>query len=319
MENTDLSYLLANQILVHRQIMSYLFIGVGVLTLLVGFAVVLRGTSQSGETTIKLLGLEISAKQLGAVVMVTSFAWGFLAYQMRTTLDLDLGSPVFETERLLPWDENKPIRTKQVTGRLQAISPVGKQWVNASTISVSFIGGTKIQRVDVEKWSSEWTEFANLDFKFGGNNPGDIRISFDNSAGSWSYQGNDAKKVPSDTPTMNLADTHKGTVLRMFGIAIGLQYVQAPQEGESVWNVNRIVQDLSGPPNYYKPEFIKRFIDKVLSAPSFVGDEFDKESIMVRPIPPNWTTNNIGVDANESLSEGDKKLIAHPKFYPGLT
>lgn len=55
----------------------------GMLALLVGLAVIIFGATGNDETLIKILGLEVSAKGLGAVIMVTSILWAFIAYQSR--------------------------------------------------------------------------------------------------------------------------------------------------------------------------------------------------------------------------------------------
>jgi len=55
----------------------------GMLSLIVGLLVLLKGVSGTDETLVKLSGAELSAKGLGGVIMLTSSLWGYLAYKAR--------------------------------------------------------------------------------------------------------------------------------------------------------------------------------------------------------------------------------------------
>ena len=57
----------------------------GMLTLLIGLAVLLYGVSGQDHTLLKVIGLELSASGLGGVIMATSVVWAFLAYRARPT------------------------------------------------------------------------------------------------------------------------------------------------------------------------------------------------------------------------------------------
>lgn len=74
---------------------------------------------------------------------------------------------------------------------VRAIAPIGKQWINGSTLRVRFIGGTEQQRDHVIRVTQQWEYFANLRFDFQGAPDADIRIAFDENDGSWSYIGTD--------------------------------------------------------------------------------------------------------------------------------
>jgi hypothetical protein len=74
---TDILYIKSNTI-----ISVVLGLG-GILALLVGLVVLLFRPTGNVETLIKVMGLEVSAKGLGAVIMATSILWAFFAYQSR--------------------------------------------------------------------------------------------------------------------------------------------------------------------------------------------------------------------------------------------
>jgi len=52
----------------------------GILAICVGCILLLLGKSGSDESLIKIAGAELSGKGIGAVMMVSSVAWGLLAY-----------------------------------------------------------------------------------------------------------------------------------------------------------------------------------------------------------------------------------------------
>lgn len=55
----------------------------GMVTLLVGLILLFYGASGTDTTLVRIAGAELSASGLGGVIMVTSVAWAFLAYQAR--------------------------------------------------------------------------------------------------------------------------------------------------------------------------------------------------------------------------------------------
>ena len=88
-------------------------------------------------------------------------------------------------DRILPSGMNRVQRTRMIGGgRQRALSPIGKQWINGSTIKIRFLGGTQDQKDLVERIAPEWTEHANLKFEFTNNPRADIRVQFDANDGA---------------------------------------------------------------------------------------------------------------------------------------
>src|SRR5439155_14576512 len=67
----------------------------------------------------------------------------------------------------------------------------GKRWDNARKIAVRFLDGSKKQRALTQKYASEWSKFANINFDFKGGPLAEIRVSFVADRGSWSAVGTD--------------------------------------------------------------------------------------------------------------------------------
>ncbi len=69
-------------------------------------------------------------------------------------------------DRILPRDLMSLQPTTRGGGRTRAIVPIGKTWMNGSTLQVRFIGGTAPQKATVREQAGWWTEHANLKFNF---------------------------------------------------------------------------------------------------------------------------------------------------------
>ena len=73
-------------------------------------------------------------------------------------------------DRILPRDLRRAIPFRALPGpggRTRAITPIGKLWINGSTLRIRFVGGTAAQQAVVKQFAPRWTEHANLRFEFG--------------------------------------------------------------------------------------------------------------------------------------------------------
>ena len=92
--------------------------------------------------------------------------------------------------------------TRGPQGRTRAISPIGKTWMNGSTLRVVHRWArrakycTRAGRLGGRRWpiSSSTSTTPNAE----------IRIKFDPNDGAWSYVGTDSRSIPVNEPTMNL-------------------------------------------------------------------------------------------------------------------
>ncbi len=201
-------------------------------------------------------------------------------------------------------------------GRTRAISPIGKTWMNGSTLHVRFIGGKAAQRAKAREQAHWWTAVANLQLVFDDAPSADIRIAFDARDGAWAYIGTDARMIPLDQPTMNLGFLDGGTAAHEWGHAIGLAHEHQNPAGGIAWNEAVVFREMAGPPNFWDEPTTRHNVLQRYRADQIHGTAFDPESIMLYFFPAEWTTNGVGTKANEVLSALDKAFVAGARMYP---
>jgi hypothetical protein len=119
-------------------------------------------------------------------------------------------------------------------------------------------------------------------------------------------------------PTMNYGwltpatpdDEVRRVVLHEFGHALGLIHEhQNPKGNPIVWDRDRVLADLSGPPNNWTPEQIEFNLFQPYEEAALKATGFDYDSIMMYPIPERWTKNHVSTDLNSRISARDAELI----------
>ena len=120
----------------------------------------------------------------------------------------------------------------------------------------------------------------------------EIRIGFENGAGSWSYVGRDAVDYVSDPwrRTMNFGwdvTTRYGrdTSLHEIGHALGFPHEHQNPVAGIVWDVEAVTKEFSGPPNCWDSDRIHHNILRKIHPTSIEGSEWDPNSIMHYPFP----------------------------------
>lgn len=207
------------------------------------------------------------------------------------------------------------LKTLPLQSSLSAISTKGKHWTIGDTIDIAFIGGTTKQRLFVRKYANEWLEYANLRFNWDVPlNKSDVRISFKEGMGSWSYVGTDALFVNQNQPTMNFGWLDVSVVLHEFGHMLGLKHEHQHPESGIEWDTKQVYRDLSGPPNNWGKNQIYTNVLEKLSIQNITFTSFDMDSIMLYFFPKSWTKNGISFKRNTKLSKLDKQHIA--EIYP---
>ncbi len=219
-------------------------------------------------------------------------------------------------DRVLPADQMRFQSTVRRAGTLRAIIPIGKLWMNGTTLHVRFIGGTAAQQAKAKEQAQWWTLFANLKFDFNNAPDAEIRVAFDSTDGAWSYVGTDNQGIPLNQPTMNLGFLDGGTAGHEFGHAIGLAHEHQNPAGGIEWNEAKVLHDLSGPPNNWTPAMIRHNVLNKYNANQIRGTAFDADSIMLYFFPGSWVKSGVGTHANHVLSNVDKTYIAGAEAYP---
>jgi Astacin (Peptidase family M12A)/Bacterial pre-peptidase C-terminal domain len=219
-------------------------------------------------------------------------------------------------DRVLPSEFMRPQRTMRSGGGERAIAPIGKTWMNGSTLHVRFMGGSASEQATVREQAGWWGQVANLKFDFNSASNAEIRIAFDTSDGAWSYIGTDCRSIPVNQPTMNLGFLDGGTTAHEFGHAIGLAHEHQNPRGGIQWNEQVVIQELAKSPNFWDEETARHNVIRKYSIDQINGTDFDPDSIMLYFFPASWTLNGIATKANDVLSTIDKQFIAGAKMYP---
>ncbi|MCV0425929.1 MAG: hypothetical protein K5905_10675 [Roseibium sp.] len=204
-----------------------------------------------------------------------------------------------------------------IAGKERAISLIGKQWPNESTIRIRFLGGSQSDQDMVRTIAPMWTEHANLNFEFSEDPRAEIRVSFDANDGAWSYVGTDNLSIPLHAATLNLGWVDQGVILHEFGHMIGLSHEHQNPDGGIEWNEAAVISDLSGPPNFWDEATIRHNVLDKYRADQVHGTDFDEHSVMLYAFPDEWTTNMGGTQDNDDLSAQDKAFVASKVMYPG--
>ena len=219
-------------------------------------------------------------------------------------------------DRVLPRDMMRFQPTRRSGGRMRAISPIGKTWMNGSTLRVRFMGGTGAEQKVAREQAGWWTQVANLKIDFTNAPDAEFRIAFDSNDGAWSYVGTDCRGIPLDQPTMNLGFLDGGTAAHEFGHAIGLAHEHQNPDGGIQWNEAVVIAELAGSPNFWDEQTARHNVLRRYSADQINGTAFDPDSIMLYFFPAEWTLNGIATKANDVLSGVDRQFIAGAKMYP---
>jgi hypothetical protein len=220
-------------------------------------------------------------------------------------------------DRILPRDMRRFQPTERARdGRVRAISPIGKTWMNGTTLHVRFLGGSSAEQSTARAQAGWWERVANLKFDFNNAPDAEIRITFDPGDGAWSYIGTDCRDIPLNQATMNLGFLDGGTAAHEFGHAIGLAHEHQSPFGGIQWNEQVVIAEAAKSPNFWDEETTRHNILRKYSADQINGTAFDPDSIMLYFFPASWTLNGVGTEANDVLSRLDKEFIAGAKMYP---
>lgn len=199
----------------------------------------------------------------------------------------------------------------------------GTPWPVGSTLRVKFLNGTDATK-DLERkiaaYAKTWTEYANIKFDFVDPSlTAEIRILFDPNA-SRSTIGQDANKRDPKRATMHLNFTSstpesqiKRTTLHEFGHVLGCTHEHSSPASDIKWNLTNVKRDHpTWSDKRIQDQIVKRYGNDEVSQFS----RFDPLSIMIYPIPADWTTNGYSVGWNGELSDTDKAFIGQIYPYP---
>lgn len=197
-----------------------------------------------------------------------------------------------------------------------------KKWANGSVISVRMYGGSTKVRNKVMQYANEWSKHANITFQFVTSGNAQLRVTFTNGAGSYSYIGTDALRIAADKETMNFgwfddntSDTEfSRTVIHEFGHALGMIHEHQHPLAAIPWDKDKVYAYYAGYPNYWSKSDVDNNLFAKYATTQTQYSNYDKSSIMHYAVSSSLTTNGFSVGNNTVLSATDKSFIA--QVYP---
>ena len=197
----------------------------------------------------------------------------------------------------------------------------GKKWQNGRTLRVRFLDGDPAVQAKLQPYAQQWSDFANITFVFGDDPNAEIRISF-RQPGSWSFIGTDALTIAANEPTMNFGWLNSGTadeeysrvVIHEFGHALGCIHEHSSPVANIPWDKEAVYRYYMGPPNNWSKAQVDFNLFERYSQDTTQFTQFDRESIMLYPVPNQFTIGDFEVGWNTRLSTTDKEFIG--TIYP---
>lgn len=199
-----------------------------------------------------------------------------------------------------------------------------KKWPTGTVLRVAFLDGDPFVQQRVEAVAHQWSKYADIRFLFGPDPNAEIRVSFAQE-GSWSYIGTDCRSIPKNQPTMNYGwltpdtndEEYERVVLHEFGHALGLIHEHQNPAGGIPWDKDAVYDYYQGPPNNWTRAQVDTNLFQTYSKTETNFTAFDPGSIMLYPIPNEFTVGDFEVGWNRMLSATDIDFIAMQYPKPG--
>jgi serralysin len=228
-----------------------------------------------------------------------------------------------EPSKYLSTAEDTATRNLDAPVRLAVVRD--KLWDVGATVRVKFLEGDAVVQSKVRSFATQWMKYANIKIEFVEDGNAEVRIAFDENDGSWSFIGRDALDIPQDESSMNYGwltpeteDTeYSRVVLHEFGHSLGAIHEHQNPAAGIPWNKEAVYEYYMGPPNNWTKDDVDNNLFRRYSKTITNFTNFDDGSIMLYPIPAEFTTTGIAIGGNNSiLSDLDKNFMQQQYPYP---
>ncbi len=197
----------------------------------------------------------------------------------------------------------------------------GKLWQPGRKLRVRFMDGDPVIQERLQPFAHAWSKYCSITFEFGNDPNAEIRISF-KEKGSWSYIGTDCLSISKNKPTMNFgwltkttADTeYSRVVTHEFGHALGFIHEHQNPSTNIPWDKPKVYAYYAGSPNFWSKSQVDVNLFQTYSADITQFSNFDPDSIMLYPIPNEFTVGDFEVGWNTILSTTDVEFAG--SLYP---
>lgn len=201
--------------------------------------------------------------------------------------------------------------------QIQVAALTGKLWKPGRTLRVRFLDGDPRVTNRCITHAREWEKYANIKFDFSDDPNAEIRVSF-KYRGSWSFVGTDALAVEPNEPTLNFGwldndtpqDEYARVVTHEFGHALALIHEHQNPSANIPWNKEAVYTYYQAAPNYWTREQVNINIFTRYSADVTRFSAYDRDSIMLYPIPAQFVTDaRYSVGWNKVPSVTDRTYV----------
>jgi Matrixin len=243
---------------------------------------------------------------------------------MTDTSFLCLDAPMPLELQTLADEQAVAIRADNDGSNLHAAGEHRRFWGTGMILRVRFLDGPELASRVMDAAES-WTDHAHLYFQVVSEGDAEIRVTFEGNGNS-SALGTDATltdRYPPGAPTMCLAEIpvaeSSARVDRIarheFGHAIGLVHEHSSPAAGIRWDKAAVYAALTSPPHCWTREMVEQNVFRKYEYETTNSTAFDPKSIMLYPVPPEWTQDRVAFPHNTSLSETDMEFVR--RIYPG--